>query len=192
MPCQRGALKELDYGPPARRIGDVSAGAQDTYVEAACRRASPARGMSSGPPAAPCRSAECKEYLLKIGALCGKVALRPSVMNPARDKLEALNLASRCIRLHTYHGQSCRWAARPGYVKYATPIFHARRRAPRPPVAGGLAAMSRRFHALLPPGSPLSPPEVYESIAAPNSIFTASKALGSSRGWGSRERHHRV
>jgi hypothetical protein len=106
MPCQRGALKELDYGPPARRIGDVSAGAQDTYVEAACRRASPARGMSSGPPAAPCRSAECKEYLFKIGALCGKVALRPSVMNPARDKLEAINLAYRCIRLHTYHGQS--------------------------------------------------------------------------------------
>ena len=62
MPGQRGALKELDYGPPARRIGDVSAGAQNTYVEAAYRIASPARGMSSGPPAAPCRSAECKEH----------------------------------------------------------------------------------------------------------------------------------
>ena len=79
-----------------------------------------------------------------------------------------------------------------GCVKYATPIFHARRRAPRPPVAGGLAAMSRRFHALLPPGSPLSPPEVYESIAAPKSNFHSLKALGSSRGRGSRERHHRV
>ena len=104
MPGQRGALKELDYGPPARRIGDVSAGAQNTYVEEAYRIASPARGMTSGPPAAPCRSAECKEYLFKIGALRGKVALRPSVMNAARDKLEVINLAHRCIRLHTYHG----------------------------------------------------------------------------------------
>ena len=60
---RRGALSELDLGPTPRRTGGVSAGAQDTCVEIAHRIASGTHGLSPGPPAAPCRSAECKEHL---------------------------------------------------------------------------------------------------------------------------------
>ena len=60
---RRGALRELDLGPTPRRTGGVSAGAQDTCVEIAHRITPHIHGLSPGPPAAPCRSAECKEHL---------------------------------------------------------------------------------------------------------------------------------
>ena len=62
---RRGALRELDLGPTARRTGGDSAEAHDTCVETAHRIVSHEHGLSLGPPAAPCRSAECKEHLAK-------------------------------------------------------------------------------------------------------------------------------
>ena len=91
MPGQRGALKELDYGPPARRIGDVSAGAQNTYVEAAYRIASPARGLTSGRPAAPCRSAECKEHLAKTQHIVRQGGSESDCHVPGKGRLSFLN-----------------------------------------------------------------------------------------------------